>query len=431
MPFYLLCYTGFMLPRIIIGIVLIIIAIMAFGFFTKDKFPQKEAPLGLNKFFPSRDYFADVTNLPSCGDKQDLFTLSPLKLTDFTTITPLGLLSPTAHTLPTPHLYLNIRRTIPEKEDSLPVEVEVVAPADIRITSIKFTEAKNKPEFNDGALVFGVCKEFKAYLDHMKSFSDKIKKSFDQNPLKTCTEYSLSYPTYGSVDYNLCQVKVDIDIKKGEKIGTAGGGDGQKVLDLGAFDMRIPAKTFANPARWQDRQQLAYVVCSLDYFTSDLQKQLKAKLGGNNYDGNQTTGSSCGDVVQDIPKTTMGVWVTPETDFIEHEPPYLALVHDNVEPRYLVFSMGESGQKAGLPVGKYIFLPKDEGLINRHFKDITSDGKVYCFETEDVYKYWEGKPKVNIIVDMPTPEKLRIQKLDNQSCGSGPWQMTNYVEFVR
>lgn len=167
-----------MLPKIITGVVVLVITIMAFGFLTKDKFGEKKAPLGLDKFFPSMNYFADISNLPSCGDKKELFTLSHLNLSDFTDITPLGLLSPTAHTLPTPHLYFNIRKLESENDSSLPIETDLIAPADIKITTIKWLEAKNKPEWNDGALVFGVCKEFKAYFDHVKSFSEKIK-----NPL--------------------------------------------------------------------------------------------------------------------------------------------------------------------------------------------------------------------------------------------------------
>ena len=421
-----------MLPRILIGVVILVVAVMTFGFFTKDKFPQKGPPLGLDKFFPSRDYFADTAGMTPCGDKKELFTYSHLNLSDFEEITPLGLLSPTAHTLPTAHLYFNIKKTEPGNDSSMPVETDLIAPADIKITSIKWSEAKNKPEWNDGALVFGVCKEFKAYFDHIKSFSDKIKQAFDKNPVKSCTDYTLSYPDpIGTVDYHLCQAKVDIDIKAGEKIGIAGGGEGQRVLDVGAFDLRIPPHKFAKLERWQDRQQMQYVVCALDYFPTSIQQEMEQRLGGMDRMSNKVKSPSCGDVVQDVPGTAMGVWVTPDTDYIEHEPPYLALAHDNIEPQYLVFSMGESAQKAGLPIGKYTFLPKNEGLVNRHFKDITSDGKVYCFETEDRYQSWKEPIPTRIIIDMPTPEKLRIQKLNTDSCGTGPWQMDNFAEFVR
>lgn len=418
-----------MLPKIIGGIVLVILVLMVFGFLTKDKHSGPPPFLKNVANLPDSDYFADISSLPSCGDKQELFTHSPLKLTDFNAITPLGLLSPTSHVFPSPHLYFRVRLTEPNNYASLPAEVDVIAPTDIKITTIKFIEAKNKPTFDDGMVAFGVCKEFKAYFDHLKTFSPKIKQAYDEKTFKRCDEYSLGYPNIGQVDYKLCQVQVDIDIKAGEKIGTAGGGDGQKVFDFGSFDKRKSPKQFAKPERWQGREHLVYLACALDYYPPELKTELKSRLGGDGQKG-EVRGADCGEVIQDIPGTAMGAWVPPGTDQITHEPPYLALVHDYVERQYLVFSMGESGQKAGLPVGTYTFLPKDEGMINRHFKDITSDGKVYCFETEFQYEANQND-QTAITLDMPTPEKIRIGKLNSKSCGSGPWNMDNYAEFVR
>ena len=113
-----------MLPKILIGIVLLVVAVMTFGFFTKDKFPQKQAPFGLNKVFPSNDYFADTADLPPCGDQKEILTYSHLNLSDFDEITPLGLLSPTAHTLPTAHLYFNIRKTVTGNDSSNPIKTD-------------------------------------------------------------------------------------------------------------------------------------------------------------------------------------------------------------------------------------------------------------------------------------------------------------------
>lgn len=413
-----------MLRKIAIGIVILIIAVMTFGFFTKDKFGDKPAPFGLSKFFPSRDYFSDTANMPSCGDKKEIFTTSPLQLSDFTFITPLGNVAPAAHTLPTAHLYFNIRTS----GSNIP-EVDLIAPSDLKITTVKWLEAKNKPEWNDGALVFGVCREFKAYFDHVKSFSEKIKKAYDDNPYKACNEYTLDYPL-GKIDYRLCVAKVEIEIKKGEKIGTAGGGEGQRALDVGAFDTRISPHKFANPKRWEDRNQMGYVVCALDYFPPDISKEIKRRLGGYNTDDQEVTSGSCGEVVQDVAGTAMGVWAQPGDEAIMTESSNLALVHENIQPQVLAISMAEAGQKAGLPPGKYSFLPKNEGAINRHFKDITSDGRVYCFETEEKHYNKQGI-KVTILIDMPTKESLRIGKLDAPGCDQGPWQMNNFVEFVR
>jgi len=220
-----------------------------------------------------------------------------------------------------------------------------------------------------------------------------------------------------------------VKIKKGEQIGTAGGGKGQLVFDFGSFDKRITPKQFANPKKWRGREHLVYISCSLDYYPEPLKGQLKERLGGFGQKG-EIRGTDCGEVIQDVLGAAMGAWAPPGTEAFSHEPPYLALVHDYIEPQYLVFSMGDSAEKAGLPHGKYTFLPRNEGLVNRHFKDIVPDNKVYCFETEDTYQA-NTNTKVNILVHMPNAEKLRIQKFNATSCGSGPWTLTNFVEFER
>lgn len=424
-----------MLPKILIIAVLGFLGLgfvsMQLGINPPFGIPKPQSPqTGQFQKGSEQDYFADVSNLPSCGGKKELFSVSPLKLDDFTYITPLGLLSPTAHVFPSPHLYFNVRLSDPGNFSSLPVEVEALAPADSTITTIKFIEAKGKPDYNDGMVAFGVCREFKAYFDHLKTFAPKVKEAFDKAPVKRCDEYSLTYPQpVGTIDFKLCEKAVNIEIKKGEKVGTAGGGEGQKVFDFGSFDKRVTAKQFANPKRWLGREHFVYLACSLDYYPESLKSQLKERLGGFGQKG-EVRNASCGEVIQDIPGTAMGAWVPPGTDAISHEPPYLALAHDYIEPQYLVFSMGESGGKAGLSIGKYTFLPRNESLINRHFKDVKSDGKIYCFETEDTYQS-NQRIATTILLSLPTPEKLRIQKLIDASCGSGPWQMTNYAEFER
>lgn len=392
-----------------------------------------QPPSSPKQFSQDEDYFTDVSNLPSCRDNKQLFSLSPLELADFTFITPLGLLSPTAHVFPSPHLYFNVRKTNPQDQNSLPIEVPVVAPADATITTVKHIEAKGRPDYDDSMFAFGVCREVKAYFDHLKTLTPKIKEAYDKAPIKRCDEYSLTYPQpVGKVDFKLCEKQVNIKLEKGEKVGTAGGGEGQKVFDFGVFDKRITPRQFANPKRWRGREHFIYLSCSLDYYPEDVKSKLKARLGGYGQKG-ELTGVDCGEVIQDIAGTAMGAWVPQGTEFIGHEPPYLALAHDYIESQYLVFSMGESAGKSGLPIGKYTFLPKNEGLVNRHFKDIKSDGQIYCFETQDLYQA-NSKTKVNILITMPTPTKLRIQKLNAPSCDSPPaggWKMSNYTEFER
>ena len=383
------------------------------------------------KHTPPEDYFADIAYLPSCGDKKELLSASPLELSDFTTITPLGLLYPTAHVIPSPHLYLTIRGIDPNpnNHNSPPVKVSIFAPADLTITKIKFIEARGHPEVDDGAIEFGICREFKAYLDHLKTLSPKIKQIYEDAQTLRCDEYSLTYAQpVGKLDFKVCQKLVDIKIQKGEMLGT-GGEDTRRILDFGAFDRRVTPKQFANPDRFRHNAHHNYLVCALDYYPENLKTELKSRLGGYIQDGREIRGADCGEVIQDIPGTAMGIWAPSGIGSFGHDPPYLALAHENIEPQYLVVNMGDSAEKAGLRHGKYTFLPKNEGMVNRHFKDITSDGKVYCFETVDTYP--NRGAKINILLDMPSPTRLRIQKYDAASCGSDPWNLTNYAEFER
>lgn len=391
---------------------------------------SKEPPKFLDRFTVQQsDYFADIAHLPSCSSNNELFTEPPIALTDFNEITPLGLLSPTAHVFPAPHLYLRIK-TVGGQADGLPVEVPVVAPAKLTVTNVKYIEANNKPEFNDGFVSFGVCREFKAYFDHLKTFSPKIQDAFDKAKVQQCSRYSLSYQSpIGTVDYELCQKRVKVELEKGEAIGTAGGGEGQKAFDFGAVDQRIQPAVFAKPERWATRKQWAYAVCPLDYYQEPLKSQLKSRLGGETT-GGKVSSLPCGEVVQDKVGTALGVWVAPGTDEIEHDPPHLALVKHHLEIDKLAFSVGDGAAKGGLNMGLYTFQPKESGSINRHFGTLSADNLAYCYETDDRYN-WQRGSKVAILISMPSEETLRIQKYSQDRCGDGPWVLDQPAEFVR
>lgn len=374
------------------------------------------------------DWFADISSLPSCGDKKELFSVSPLKLTDFTGIVPLGTLAPTSHVLPTHHLYFHPRRKDPRNFNSLPIEIPVVAPADVTITEIRFTETKERPDFNDGVIHFSPCREVKALFDHFKTFAPILKKAYDEGEIIRCDEYQRSYKKFGTLTFKLCNKKVNIAVKAGERIGTAGGGEGQMVFDFGSFDKRAPPATLANPARWLGQEYKKYTVCPLDYYAPGLKEQLKSKLGTPDGERRRTTEPVCGQANWDIPGTAQGVWILKGEKYVAHENPHLALAYDNTDPTIAVISMGNSAESKGFAWGTYNFLPKDSGLVNRHFKDIKPDGNVYCFETQDSYR---NSQRTVILMQMPTVESLRIEKANRSNCGLGPWVLSGHTEFNR
>lgn len=376
----------------------------------------------------SQDFFSDVTNLPPCGDKREFFSFSPLKLTDFNGIVPLGTLAPTSHVLPTHHLYFHPKRVDPNNFNSLPVEVPVVAPADITITEMRFTEAKERSDFNDGVIHFSPCREVKALFDHFKTFSPTLQKAYDEGQTIRCDEYKRSYKKFGTITFKLCNKRVHVEVKAGEQIGTAGGGEGQMVFDFGLFDKRVPPAPLANPARWLGQEQKRYTVCPLDYYSSPLKEQLKSRLGTPDETQKRTLEPVCGTANWDLPGTAQGVWIFKGEKYVAHENPHLALAYDNTNPTIGVISMGNSAESKGFGWGTYNFVPKPSGLVNRDFKDIKADGKVYCFETDDTYR---NNTRVVITLQMPTATRLWIGKTNLSSCSGGPWELTNYTEFER
>lgn len=427
---------GFAAILILIPVVIVALLIIATIFFKpagESKFPTFKIDHGSQKDTNDNyNYFDDISNLPPCGDKKEFFTTLPLSLESFTTIDPLGLLSPTAHVFPAPHLYFRIKRADSNSEAAT-LKFPIYAPTDSTVTEMALIHATNKPELiDDAAVYFSPCSQFKAYFDHVVDLSPNLKDAFDKAPVENCNEYTLTYKS-GPVNWKHCRKRVNVKVSEGELIGYAGGGQAQAALDFGAYDARIKPYNYANPKR-SFMPQLAYNVCALDYFSEELERKLKDRLGGvspTSFSSNTPIKSpSCGKVIQDVEGTAKGYWFAPNNDAArsDYEPSHLALVQGHIDQSQQAFSNGESTKKSNLEMGLYFFEPKDSGFVNRDFSEVKADGNVYCYETKNVYQ--NGKLKT-IIIQLTDPKRLKIEGLDSKSCGPGPWQMTNPTEFER
>ena len=386
---------------------------------------------GESERYSDYNYFDDVSHLPPCGDKKEFFTTLPLALNDFTTIDPLGLLSPTAHVFPAPHLYFRIKRERDDFESPV-LKVPLYAPADITITKIGLIQATNSQEFADDAVVhFAPCSEFKAYFDNVVNLASRIQQAYDTASVNRCDEYTLTYKT-GPVNWKKCDKNVNIKVSEGELIGYAGGGKGQAVLDLGAYDSRIEPNNYASPERLF-RTELLYNVCPLDYFSPSLSELYWSRLGGYGFSQSSNsiiTSPTCGEVIQDIPGTAKGNWFAPDIDTTRsgHEPPHLALVQSHIDQEVQAFSNGNSTHNSGLDSGIYYFTPQNSGVVNRDFAQVTSDGKVYCYDTKNNYQRDEP---TTILIQLTDSETLKIERLNAAGCGSDPWAFKNPTEFER
>ena len=366
------------------------------------------------------------TQFTGCGDNQEIFTVLPLQMGDFNRIVPLGNPAPAAHTLPTIHHYMDIRKTDPNDPTSLPVEVPVVSPADITIVEMTFVEELNREDFDDYSLIFQPCSEFKAYLDHLLTVAPSIKEAYEAAPVSFCRDYTLYYEER-TLDWRFCKKNVNIKIKAGESLGTTGGGQGQNALDFAAFDFRLEPSVYANPDRWEIIGDTAYAVCPLDYFPAELKEQLEGRLGPRHDALLRTVEPICGEVAQDIPGTAQGIWIEPglETHFDESQA--IALIHDNFEPSKAVFSIGLTMEDKGLPHGAYYFNPISSGLVNRDFGDIVP-GETYCFDGFDSSLNWSRD--LAILIALTSPATIMIEGQPGNICGSA-WEFVSPTEFIR
>jgi len=370
------------------------------------------------------------SDLPSCGDKKELFTVLPIKLDDFKGIFPLGLVDPTIHVFPTPHIYFHIKPEDPSNfGESISAQVPVVAPADIVMTNVKSTSS-DKQEFDDNDIYFSVCKEFTAYFAHVKNLSPKIQKAIDNAKTSNCNEYTSKYSSGLTRTSKVCDIYINVPLKAGEFVGMAGGGRGQNNLDLGARDFRIQPAPFINPNFWSKRETELYTVCPLDYFSSELSNILKSRLGSMDGQVKRTKEPICGEVYQDIIDTAQGLWYAKNVEVTSNhrESFHIALVPDVINNNKDVFSVGESVKESGLSFGFYSFTIKSSGNVNRAFKDIKFDGNVYCYETED--KFNKKIPFV-ILLELTSKTNLRIEKVDSDNCAEPPWSFDKYSEFIR
>ncbi|MCL5410277.1 MAG: hypothetical protein M1324_00265 [Patescibacteria group bacterium] len=355
-----------------------------------------------------------LASLPACKNTKELFTTFPVKDGDYTSITPLGNLNPTGHTFPTDHIYVQVVDPQHPETNTLDKAKSLIAPADMWIFGVQSSEQIGG--IIDYGIDFSPCKDIKGKFGHVGSISSKIQTEIAKVETK-CNEYETGGHKYRSCSYD----NLKIEVKAGEKIGTAGS-ERSGMLDIWMSDYREPQIKRANESRWNSDRN--YVSCFLDYYPTSLKDKFYDLLSGPN-GGKRTKEPRCGTVEVDIAGTAQGVWFYNLQGQTQQEDQHLALVFDNVNTDKQFFSVGTAASSAGITSGIYSFVPKTEGKINRDFSQVTADGTVYCYDAKN-----NGASK-SILLTMPTAEKLRLKK-SASSCGAGPWQMPDgFVEYDR
>ncbi len=364
---------------------------------------------------------AAAIDIPPCGNRRQLYSVAPVDPADLSHIIPLGNLNPPAHTFPTAHFYQHIRRMVPDDHSTPSVEVPVVAPDQVWITRISYTENLDQGT-RDYSLRFSPCAEHEAYFIHLTTLARKLDRQLVE-PL-SCNEY-----TTGGEQWRQCTKDVHTELAAGDAIGTAGGALDRNALDFGASDSRATPSVYANPERWEHRPQQLILVCALDYFAPAVRRRLRSLLG--DADTRRKEQPRCGEVAQDAPGTMQGIWFVGGTRELTSEDPHLALAHDNIDPGQGVFSVGTSMQKGGLASATYSFEPSAAGGKNRDFGQIRKRNKVYCYEVRRRFTP-QSDPATVLLAMLIDPSTLRLEHREASACGGPPWQMSDdYIEFER
>jgi len=356
---------------------------------------------------------------PSCGDKKEIFTEYPVDLSLINFINPLGNLGPPAHVHPTPHTYWFFDGYGCVNNNSAPA-APVYAVGRIWVTRVwrqtKDWYDQSIEDNNDYDLEFRACAEVAGYYNHLSKINERIlsQVEFGNCEVNQQDSYTATY----------CYAETNIEFQAGEKIGEAGGLPVGNSFDIGLRDFRNAPFPFLND---RNMRNSFYTVCPLDYFTADKAQVLKAMLG----DGADCTGVSapgnCGSIFYDVPGTLSGRWFLQGMG--SKGPEWnsgLSLARDDVEPEKYVVSIGEV--LPGMAAGKFWFLPREEGLINRRFSEISADGNRYCFECTR----WYTGEQTSFVVQLSADGVLKVEGRESQ-CGAEPWDFSegDYALFER
>ncbi len=375
------------------------------------------------------------SDLSECGGNS-VFSVSPIPLSDINYIEPLGHVNPPGHVFPINHMYFYL----PLDAQRTALKTPVASPGNITIYKIeRFQYFSDQSYANlirtDYTLSFAPCKTISGFFYHLTSLSDKLISNFE-SPFDYCVNV-----TAGDEIFQSCGKYVDVKVNAGENLGEAGGYQGgSQALDWVLEDFNKPPLNYANNSRFSSatgQDYSRYIVCPLDYFTESVSSSLYNLVGGYAIDNpfstitKRTAAPICGTTEQDIPGTAQGNWFNPiHSDYFSEEP-NIALIHDDINTQLGVFSIGNTLSNSGIESGAYYFTPKNSGQINIDFSDVNQNGGIYCYETDKkLYSNINSVPPSQVIlIQLINSMQLKIEGLNQDNCGTGPWNFTPNAEI--
>lgn len=351
--------------------------------------------------------------LPSCPQDPSttFFDSLPIALDDFLAFRPLGFMSVPIHMFPAKHSSFSMTPL-----GKTPVPKPVYSPGAGYVYEI------SQSLLSTGASGYQVtihpCNELRLYIGHLASISDKLLTEFNKAP-GACHSYF-----EGTTTFTTCKRdKLHIPVSSGELIATGPNAAG---VDFGLLDFRLPPARFINLEHYDT--YYPFNVSPLPYFTPAVRGVIESKTGHVFGDRMRTALPIGGTHMQDIAGTAHGNWFLPGKNH-KNTPDvsiFVSLSHDYVDPNEPVMALGTSIK--GAKLGLYSYQVTTTGVINRHFRDVKPDGRIYCF---DQFKkgYTTGglpltAPDAVVLMSMPDYNSLKVEYLEKTNCSLGSHRMS-------
>lgn len=401
-----------------------VIFVVQHFFFVKN---QRNKKFLQNDSFSDQEKNKDYINSVSCGNNKILFNVLPVSLDNIFQLTSIGAMSPPDHVFPPPHVYFYVIDYKNPKDISVPV----YSPGDLTLTQMGIRHYKNlnaEENYTDYTLVFSRCSDVDVYFHYVTTLTYKPFIDAANKLMKKCN-------FGGFKNEEFCSSDVNIPILERVQIGTSGDiKAGVYGLDMGVRDYRINGKNFTDASRICGKEKNVYApcyaVCPFNYFPESIKKKLV--YSDVNPETIKKENLSCGTIYTDISGTAQGYWFPKnsgkDVSTYSVEAYNLYIGPDPTKPSVNVFSTGYSIKK--LDAGKYDFIPKDFGSINRNPGKIIPDENIYCYELETRSDY-DKIPKKITILQMIDNSTLKVETLDVMNCSNSLNFDSDAAEFVR
>lgn len=332
-------------------------------------------------------------------------------------LTPLGNINPPGHTSPVDHIYF---------ATDFAGRIPLLAPADAWITNLTaILQADSKGNYLPIGYVVryvvcdGLVLDFASYTELIKPLRDEIAQQ------KPDCKYGIVKPGHTGGPQGQCYYDIRYKVKSGQEIGWVQAVKREQSLDL---PFEIWAANYNKPARsdvnwnYYDDDRYAHSMCTFDLYAGELKKAYDSKFGGMVVRGDdsqkhlvfvqRTVPPVCGQVNQDVVGSIQGMWYggdSSEKD-LEFQGKGLAFLHNNIDPTQGEISIGgHITDQAGV----IMFKPTHSGNIDREPSEVTSDGKVYCYNASQGGSSIQGR----VLVQLVDKHHMRAEHLAG-ACGS-------------